>query len=89
MARPPKDPAARLSQKVEARLSASEKAALEKLCDIRGRELASKGIADGGSFSVWLRYMIHREAAAAGFPIEDVPSSAPALPSPSRRRHPK
>ena len=55
---------------MKARISAAEKAALDRLCAEHGARLAAQGIANGDTAAVWLRAVIREKAAAAGYPVE-------------------
>jgi hypothetical protein len=74
MARTP-DGEQALAENVHARLSAVDKATLDKLVEKRGAELAAQGISGQGTFGAWLRAMIYREAKAEG--ISTDPPAAP------------
>jgi hypothetical protein len=78
MANRKKDPSAVLGAKVEARISAPEKQALDRLIAERAAALAADGITGQDTFSAWLRSAIREKAKAAGYPVQDIatPSTA-------------
>jgi hypothetical protein len=68
---------AALSVSVQARISATEKTALDRLISDRAAELAADGITGQDTFAAWLRGAIRREAKAKGYPVQDARAPAP------------
>lgn len=67
---------AALSVSVQARISGTEKTALDRLISERSAELAADGITGQDTFAAWLRAIIRREAKAKGYPVQDAPAPA-------------
>lgn len=78
-----------LSVSVQARISAAEKAALDRLISDRAAELADEGVTGQDTFAAWLRGVIRREAKAKGYPVQDAAASAASTGSPFTTTKPK
>ncbi len=82
----------RASEHVSAKLTPVEHAALAQLQARRAEALSARDEPPDATFAGWLRWIIRREAKAAGIPIDarppasSQPPPAPPPPAPARRR---
>lgn len=75
MAPPRKDPARLASASVSARLTESERAALEALLQRRADDMEAQSMPGDASFAGWLRAVIREKSKAAGIPIGPEPKA--------------
>lgn len=72
-------PQGNATESVTARLTPGERAALEELAKRRAAEMEAQDIPGDATFAGWLRWIIRREARAAGIVVEGV-AVVPAVP---------
>ncbi|MFO0588812.1 MAG: hypothetical protein U0441_14780 [Polyangiaceae bacterium] len=70
-------PQGNATESVTARLTPGERAAVEELAKRRAAEMEAQDMPGDATFAGWLRWIIRREARAAGIVIEGVAAAAP------------
>lgn len=82
MPNPKKSEDSKASKLAQARLTPAEHAALTQLLTLRAAEHEARSEPGDASFAGWLRWIIRREAKAAGISLDGTPppAQAPAKP---------
>jgi hypothetical protein len=73
------------TESVTIRLTPGERAAMEQLAQRRAAEMEAQDIPGDATFAGWLRWIIRREARAAGIVVEGVTAATPVTPEPVKR----